>query len=67
MNLKWLAAAMLVLAVAVSTYELSWRVSGPRAHSPASARSHGNPIGPDLPSASELDETAPASSPVLTR
>jgi hypothetical protein len=67
MKLKWLAAAMFILAVAVSTYELSWRLSGPRAHPSASVRSYGHPIGPDLPNASELDETAPATSPVLTR
>ena len=68
MMMKWIAAAMLTLAVAVSTFELSC-VASERAHeSPAaSAGAYSDPVVPDVPSASELDEREPASMPVLTR
>jgi hypothetical protein len=68
MMIKWIAAAMLTLAVAVSTFELSCVASERTGESPAAAaRSYGDPAGPDLPSTFELDDREPASMPVLTR
>ena len=67
MTMKWIAAAMLTLAVAVSTFELSCVASERTAQSPsASAPAYPDPAGPDLPSAYELEEREPASLPVLT-
>ncbi len=68
MMMKWIAAAMLTLAVAVSTFELSCVASERAGESPAaSVGAYSDPMATDLPSASELDERAPASMPVLTR
>ena len=68
MKMKWAAAAMLMLAVAVSTFELSCVASERTGQSPAAAaRAYGDPAAPELPSAFELDELEPASMPVLTR
>jgi hypothetical protein len=68
MMMKWIAAAMLMLAVAVSTFELSCVASERAEQSPAaSAGAYSEPATPDLPSGSELDEREPASIPVLTR
>ncbi len=65
--IKWIAAAMLTLAVAVSTFELSCVASERTGQSPAaSAGPYGDPMAPDLPDASELDDREPASVPVLT-
>jgi len=65
--IKWIAAAMLTLAVAVSAFELSCVASERTGESPAvSASVSGAPMGPDLPNASELEDRAPASMPVLT-
>ena len=69
MIMKWIAAAMLTLAVAVSSFELSC-VASERSgdDSPAAAgRAYVDPTGPDLPSAHELEDRVPASMPVLTR
>lgn len=64
---KWIAAAALMLVVAVSTVELSCVASEQTGESPAaSAGTYSDPTGPDLLSASELDEREPASVPVLT-
>ena len=66
--MKWAAAATLTLAVAVSTFELSCVASEHGQESPAaSAGAYSDPVVPDLPSGSELDELEPASMPVLTR
>jgi len=68
MMMKGIAAAMLTLAVAVSTFELSCVASERTAESPAaSARTYGEAAGPELPSASELEERELGSVPVLTR
>lgn len=68
MMLKWIAAATLTLAVAVSTFDLSCVASERTGESPAAAGpAYGDPAGPDLPSASELEDRDPASMPVLTR
>jgi hypothetical protein len=68
MTMKWIAAAMLTLAVAVSTFELSCVASERPGQSPAAAaRSYGVPAGPDVPSTFEVDDREPASMPVLTR
>jgi hypothetical protein len=68
MMMKWIAAAMLTLAVAVSTFELSCVASERTWESPAaSAGAYRDPTEPDVPSTSELDEREPASMPVLTR
>ena len=68
MTMKWIAAAMLTLAVAISTFELSCVASERAEHSPAaSAGTYRDSTEADLPSASELDERQPASMPVLTR
>lgn len=65
---KWIAAAMLTLAVAVSTFELSCVASEHAQESPAaSTGATSAPAVSDLPTASELDELEPASMPVLTR
>ncbi len=67
MMMKWIAAAMLMLAVAVSTFELSCVASERTAQAPAaSAGAYSDPPGPDLPSAFELEDREPASMPVLT-
>jgi len=67
MMMKWIAAAMLMLAVAVSTFELSCVASERTGESPAaSTGAYSDPTEPHLPSASELDDRAPASMPVLT-
>ena len=68
MMVKWIAAAMLTLAVAVSTFELSCVASERTEESPAAAaRAYGDLAAPDLPSASELDDRELGSMPVLTR
>ena len=68
MMMKWIAAAMLTLAVAVSTFELSCVASEHAQESPAaSAGAYSDPAVSDVPSASELDERQPTSMPVLTR
>ena len=68
MMMKWIAAAMLTLAVAVSTFELSCVASEHAQESPAaSTGAYSDPAVLDVPSASELDEREPASMPVLTR
>lgn len=68
MMTKWIAAAMLTLAVAVSTFELSCVASERAVESPAaSAGAYSDGAVPELPSGSELDEREPASMPVLTR
>lgn len=68
MTVKWIAAAMLMLAVAVSTFELSCVASERPEEFPAAAgRAHGDAAGPDLPSASELEDRELGSMPVLTR
>ena len=66
--MKWIAAAMLTLAVAVSTFELSCVASERTGDSPAAAgRSYGSVAAPDLPSAFELEDREPALMPALTR
>jgi hypothetical protein len=68
MMIKWIATAMLTLAVAVSTFELSCVASERVGESPASASPASMDVArPDLPSAYELEEREPASMPVLTR
>jgi hypothetical protein len=67
MMTKWIAAAMLTLAVAVSTFELSCVASERTAESPAASAGAYRPTEPEVPSTSELDEREPASMPVLTR
>ena len=69
MMMKWIAAAMLTLAVAVSTFELSCVASEHAQESPAASAgaAYSDPEVSDLPTASELDEREPASMPVLTR
>lgn len=68
MTMKWIAAVMLMLAVAVSTFELSCVASEQTAEvSAASASLSSSPTEPELPSASELEELEPVSTPVLTR
>jgi hypothetical protein len=68
MIMKWIAAAMLTLAVAVSSFELSCVASERSGESPAAAGpAYVDPAGPDLPSAHELEDRVPASMPVLTR
>jgi hypothetical protein len=68
MMVKWIAAAMLTLAAAVSTFELSCVASERGPESPAAAaRSYDAPAGPELPSASEVEDRELGSMPVLTR
>jgi hypothetical protein len=67
MMMKWVAAAMLTLAAAVSTFELSCVASERTEESPAAAaRANGDGARPELPSAAELDDREPGSMPVLT-
>ena len=67
MMTKWTAAAMLMLAVAVSTFELKCVASERAEQSPAaSPGAYSDPTEPQLPSASELEDREPASIPVLT-
>jgi hypothetical protein len=67
MTMKWVAAVMLMLAVAVSTFELKCVASERTGPSPAaSAGPYGEAPEPDLPSAFELDDREAASIPVLT-
>ena len=68
MIVKWIAAAMLTLAVAVSTFELSCVASERIADSPAAAGpAYGDAAQPELPTASELEDRELQSMPVLTR
>ena len=67
MMMKWIAGAMLMLAVAVSTVELTCVASERTVEAPAaSASPSSEPTGPDLPSAFELEDGGPSSMPVLT-
>ena len=67
MIMKWIAAAMLTLAVAVSTFELSCVASERTAESPSASAGAYRTTEPDVPSTFEVDEREPASMPVLTR
>ena len=68
MMTKWLAAAMLTLAAAASTFELSCVASERTEESPAAAaRVNVDAAAPELPSASEVDDRELGSMPVLTR
>ena len=68
MIMKWIAAAVLTLAVAVSTFELSCVASERTADFPAAAAPvYGESAPPELPTASELEDRELQSMPVLTR
>jgi hypothetical protein len=68
MMVKWVAVAMLTLAAAASTFELSCVASERPEESPAAAaRAGGDAAAPELPSAFEVDDRELGSMPVLTR